>query len=200
MVTDKSLPFTGCTSPVPPQGGQVPVPPQQGIFSGVPNLNEPLERVRLRDHDANMILDMIQRITERYILRPQNLPQVKITFDSIDVLSKGDTLLALQSLLAMNGVGITQIDSQFYKAVPASGMNVHVPIWLDVPASSLPPSQSLYFKVFYLEYVSADKMREILNPFATPNVSSLLTLPSQKSIMITDSLINLQRMEKLSIG
>ena len=90
----------------------------------------------LRDHDANMILDMIQRITERYILRPQNLPQVKITFDSIDVLSKGDTLLALQSLLAMNGVGITQIDSQFYKAVPASGMNVHVPIWLDAIFSS----------------------------------------------------------------
>ena len=40
-------------------------------------------------------------------------------------------------------------------------------------------------------------MHEILNPFATPNVSSLLTLPSQKSIMITDSLINLQRMEKI---
>ena len=109
--------------PAPSQGVQVrslrrvgkSIPPQQGIFSGVPNLNEPLERVRLRDHDANMILDMIQRITERYILRPQNLPQVKITFDSIDVLSKGDTLLALQSLLAMNGVGITQLILSFIK-------------------------------------------------------------------------------------
>ena len=181
---------------VPPQGAPFQVPPQ-GIFPNIANPNDPLERVRLRDHDTNMILDMIQRITERYILRPQNLPQVKITFDSMDVLSKRDTLLALQSLLAMNGVGITKIDSQFYKAVPAKGMNVHVPIWLDVPASSLPPSQSLYFKVFYLEYIPADKMREILNPFATPNVSSLLTLTSQKSIMITDSLINLQRMEKI---
>lgn len=181
---------------VPPQGSPFPVPPQ-GIFSDIEDPDELLERVRLRDHDANMILDMIQRITGRYILRPQNLPQVKITFDSIEVLSKRDTLLALQSLLAMNGVGITQIDSQFYKAVPASGMNVHVPIWLDVPASSLPPSQDIYFKVFYLEYIPADKMREILNPFATPNVSSLLTLPSQKSIMITDSLINLQRMEEI---
>ncbi|MEK9772458.1 MAG: secretin N-terminal domain-containing protein [Opitutae bacterium] len=190
------VPPQGGQVPVPPQGGQVPVPPQS-LFGNIPNPNDLLERVRLRDHDANMILDMIQRITERYILRPQNLPQVKITFDSIDVLSKGDTLLALQSLLAMNGIGITEIDSQFYKAVPASGMNVHVPIWLDVPASSLPPSQDIYFKVFYLEYIPADKMREILNPFATPNVSSLLTLPSQKSIMITDSLINLQRMEKL---
>jgi len=180
-----------------PQPSAPPVTPPTGLWNMVPGLNDPLERVRLRDQDASMILDMIQAITGRYILRPQNLPQVKITFDSMSVLTKGETLLALESLLAMNGVGITKIDSQFYKAVPATGMNAHVPIWLDVPASSLPPSQSIYFKVFYLEYLAVDKMRDILNPFATPNVSSLLTFPNQNSIMITDSLINLQRIEKL---
>ena len=77
-----------------------------------------------------MILDMIQTITGRYILRPQK-PQLKINFDSMDILTGRETLLALESLLAMNGVGITKIDSQFFKAVPASGMNVHVPIWID---------------------------------------------------------------------
>ena len=40
-------------------------------------------------------------------------------------------------------------------------------------------------------------MREILNPFATPNVSSLLVFPNTNSILITDSLVNLQRMEKI---
>ena len=40
-------------------------------------------------------------------------------------------------------------------------------------------------------------MREILNPFATPNVSALLTFPHANSIMITDALINLQRMERI---
>ena len=98
---------------------------------------------------------MIQTITGRYILRPQNLPQVKITFDSMNVLTRRETLLALESLLAMNGIGITKIDSQFFKAVPATGMNKHVPIWLDVPPSSLPSSQRIYVKMFSLEYVSA---------------------------------------------
>ena len=111
---------------------------------------------------------MIQTITGRYILRPQNLPQVKINFDSMNVLTRRETLLALESLLAMNGIGITKIDSQFFKAVPASGMNVHVPIWLEAPAASLPPSQRIYVKMFYLKYIPAEKMREILNPFATP--------------------------------
>ena len=163
----------------------------------IEGLDEPLERVKLRDQDSNMILDMVQAITGRYILRPQNLPQVKINFDSMNVLTKRETLLALESLLAMNGVGITKIDSQFYKAVPATGINAHVPIWIDVPASSLPPSQRIYTKMFHLEYVPAEKMREILNPFATPNVSSLIIFPVSNSILITDSLVNLQRIEKL---
>lgn len=174
-----------------------------GLFSDpseieiIEGLDEPLERVKLRDQDSNMILDMIQAITGRYILRPQNLPQVKINFDSMNILTKRETLLALESLLAMNGVGITKIDSQFFKAVPATGINAHVPIWIDVPANSLAPSQRIYTKMFPLQYVPAEKMREILNPFATPNVSSLLTFSNANSILITDSLTNLQRIEKI---
>ena len=174
-----------------------------GLFSDpseiemIEGLDDPLERVKLRDQDTNRSLDMIQTITGRYILRPQNLPQVKINFDSMKVLTKRETLLALESLLAMNGVGITKIDSQFFKAVPATGINAHVPIWIDVPASSLPPSQRIYVKMFPLNYVPAEKMREILNPFATPNVSSLLIFPNSNAILITDSLLNLQRMEKI---
>ena len=163
----------------------------------IEDLDEPLEEIKLRDHDTNMILDMIQEITGRYILRPQNLPQVKINFDSMNVLTKRETLLALESLLAMNGIGITKIDSQFFKAVPATGMNAHVPIWLDGPASALAPSQRVYTKLFYLNYAPALEVREQVNPFATPNVSSLIVFEKANSLMITDSLLNIQRVEKI---
>ncbi|MDA7823845.1 hypothetical protein N9A58_09685 [Opitutales bacterium] len=174
-----------------------------GIFSepeelaNIEGLEDPMEKLKIRDHDANMVLDAIQMITGRYILRPQNLPQVKISFDSVSVLTKRETLLALESLLSMNGVGITRIDSQFYKAVPTAGMNVHVPIWLDAPAASLSPSQRIYIKMFHLEYAPALEVREQLNPFATPSVGSLLVFEKANSILITDALLNLQRMEKL---
>ena len=49
-------------------------------LSSVDGLDDPLERLRLRDSDTGAILDMIQLITQRYILRPQNLPNVKINF------------------------------------------------------------------------------------------------------------------------
>ena len=163
----------------------------------IEGLDEPMERLKLRDQDTNMILDMIQMITGRHILRPQNLPAVKVTFDSISVLSKRETLLAVESLLAMNGIGITKIDDRFYKAVPASGMNIHVPIWLDAPASTLRPSQRIYMKMFKLNYAPALEVREQLNAFATPNVGSLLLFEKSNSILITDSLLNLQRMEEI---
>jgi general secretion pathway protein D len=166
-------------------------------LSTISGLDDPMERLRLRDHDTNMILDMIQMITDRYILRPQNLPAVKITFDSMNVLTKRETLRALESLLAMNGIGITKMDDLFFKAVPASGINVHVPIWLDGPASVLRPSQRIYVKMFHLAYAPALEVRDQLNPFATPNVGSLIVFEKANSILVTDSLLNLQRMERL---
>lgn len=166
-------------------------------LSLIDGLDEPMERLRLRDQDTNMILDMIQVITGRYILRPQNLPAVKITFDSFNILTKRETLRALDSLLAMNGIGISRIDDQFFKAVPAAGINVHVPIWLDGPAAGLNPSQRIYVKMFHLEYAPALEVREQLNPFITPNVGTLLVFEKANSILATDSLLNLQRMERL---
>ena len=169
-------------------------------LSLVDGLDEPLERLRLRDQDTNMILDMIQLLTDKYILRPQNLPQVKINFDSFSILTKRETLLALDSLLAMNGVGITKLDDRFSKAVPAAGINVHVPIWLEGPASLLQPSQRIYVKMFHLDYAPAIEVREQLNPHSTPNVGTLLVFEKANSILATDCLLNLQRMEKLLLS
>jgi hypothetical protein len=53
-------------------------------LSLVDGLDDELEGLGLRDQDTTGILEMIQIITGRYILRPQNLPQVKINFDSFD--------------------------------------------------------------------------------------------------------------------
>ena len=163
----------------------------------IEGLDEPFQRVKLRDMDANSVLDMIERITGRHILRPQDLPQPKINFDSISVLSKREALRALESLLVMNKVGISRIDDQFFKAVPATGINVHIPIWLDGAVSDYPPSQRIYIKMFHLQYAPALEVKDQLSPFSTPSVGALLVFEKANSILVTDSLLNLQRMEKL---
>ena len=116
-----------------------------GLFSdpvelaGIEGLDEPLDRIKLRDLPGKEALEMIQLWTERYILRPQNLPQIQLNFDSFNVLTKREALMAVESLLTMNGIAITKIDDRFWKAVPALGVNAQVPIWLEGPATALSP-------------------------------------------------------------
>ena len=160
-------------------------------------MDEPLDRIKLRDLPGKDALEMIQLWTGRYILRPQNLPQVQLNFDSFSVLTKREALMAVESLLTMNGIAMTKIDNLFWKAVPALGVNAQVPIWLDGSSTNLAPSQRIYIKMFHLLYAPAVEVRDQLNAFATPNVSSLLVFEKANSILITDSLLNLQRIEKL---
>ena len=56
----------------------------------IDGLNDPLERLRLRDQDTNMILDMIH---DHGKIHPPttSLPVVKINFDSREVLTKRET-------------------------------------------------------------------------------------------------------------
>ncbi|MDA0725832.1 MAG: hypothetical protein O3B25_16400, partial [Verrucomicrobia bacterium] len=164
---------------------------------GIEGLDEPLDRIKLRDLPAKDALEMVQLWTGRYILRPQNLPQVQLNFDSFSVLTKREALMAIESLLTMNGIAMTKIDNLFWKAVPALGVNAQVPIWLEGSSTQLAPSQRIYIKMFHLLYAPAVEVREQLNSFATPNVSTLLVFEKANSILITDSLLNLQRMEKL---
>ena len=174
-----------------------------GLFSdpaellGIEGLDEPLDRIKLRDLPAKDALEMLQLWTGRYILRPQNLPQVQLNFDSFNILTKREALMAIESLLTMNGIAMTKIDNLFWKAVPALGVNAQVPIWLEGSTAQLAPSQRIYIKMFHLLYAPAVEVREQLNSFATPNVSTLLVFEKANSILITDSLLNLQRMEKL---
>jgi general secretion pathway protein D len=164
---------------------------------GIEGLDESLDRIKLRDMSAKDALEMLQLWTGRYILRPQNLPQIQLNFDSFSVLTKREALMAIESLLSMNGIALTKIDNLFWKAIPALGVNAQVPIWLDGPTTAVRPSQRIYVKLFHLDYAKALEVREQLNAFATPNVSSIIVFETANSLLITDSLLNLQRIEKL---
>ena len=167
-------------------------------LSNVPGLKEKETRpFKLRKADANILLDMIQQYTGWIILRrATDLPQMEINFNSEEPLTKGETIQVVESLLSMHGVGISKISDKFYKAVGAAKINMHVPIWLEGPASVFEPSQKIYMKLFKLNYAQAKDIVTHLSPFKT-EVGQLVLLENANSILATDALLNLQRMEKL---
>ena len=102
---------------------QVPLPTNPAPI-GIDGINDPLDRLLFRDLDVNVILDMIEIITGFEILHPQNLPAIKISFDSGHVITKKEAILALENLLSIHGMGIVHHGDQCLKLVPSTNMNV----------------------------------------------------------------------------
>jgi len=167
-------------------------------LSGVPGLDvEEFKPFVLRKADANSLLDLIQQHTGWNILRVnRDLPAMEISFNSQGHLTKGETIRIVESLLAMHGLGISKISENLYKAMRAEKINMHVPIWLEGPASIIKPSQKIYMKMFHLKYAPAKEVVTHLTPFKT-EVGQMVLLENANSILVTDALLNLQRMEQL---
>src|SRR5690606_24385741 len=118
------------------------------------NLEEEVGVIRIPELGANEVLEMLENLTRKAVLRQQNLPTVRVTFFSQGPLTRREAITAVESLLALNGIAITKLGETFLKAVPLSSVNSQVPVLLDDSSLGLTPSQKVYSKVFYLDFLT----------------------------------------------
>jgi general secretion pathway protein D len=165
-----------------------------------PELKKPEEMIGtlvLVEDSADQVLKLLEQMTEKIILRRQDLPVTKISFDSRGALTKREAVLALESLLTLNGVMLTDMGGRFMKAVPATNVNTHVPQMLGGSTLNLDPSQQIYAKLFKLDYLNAEQAAApLVQPMLSQN-SSVIPFPKSNALLITDALINLQRIETI---
>ncbi len=74
--------------------------------------------VILRDETVAQVLELLARWTGKSILRPQALPANVYSLSLPDTATRDDALLALETLLALNGVAVIQQGDKFLKIVP----------------------------------------------------------------------------------
>ena len=169
----------------------VPLEPQ------VENPDEMIGLIVLSDETAIQVLDMLEKMTGKIILRRQDIGAVKINFNSRGPLSKGEAVLALESLLSLNSIMLTDMGGRFMKAVPATSVNSHVPEMIIGSTLELPASQQIYAKLFKFEYLQAEATSgTTVQPLLSQN-SSVVVFQKSNAMLITDALINLQRIERL---
>ena len=169
----------------------VPVEPQ------VENPDETVGLIVLSDESPLQVLDMLERLTDKIILRRQDIAAAKINFNSRGPLTKSEAVLALESLLSLNGIMLTDMGGRFMKAVPATNVNSHVPEMIIGSTLELDPSQQIYAKLFKLDYLRAETTSgTTVTPLLSQN-SSVVIFQKSNAILITDALINLQRIERL---
>lgn len=161
--------------------------------------DETLKDLILVDMDGPSLLKLYESFTDKHVLSAQNLPAVKINFEMRTELLKSEAILAIESLLTLNGIGITEIGEKFLKAVPVQTISNQVPIFLEKPASELEPSQQIYTKLYTFDYLSVvnGEVQPLLQPILSQQGQGMVPFVKSNSMLITDSLINLQRVERI---
>ena len=177
-----------------------PISPVGVIAPAEPELEEPeamVGEIMLVDDTANQVLTLLEQLTDKIILRRQDLPVSKFTFNSRGSMTKREAVLALESLLTLNGIMLTDMGGRFMKAVPATNVSSQVPIMLVGSSLELDASQQIYAKLFKLDYLKAVEAGAPLVQNLVSQNSSVLPFPKSNALLITDALVNLQRIETI---
>jgi len=169
--------------------------PSQLVDEGDPAMRESVGLIRIPEMGTNEVLEMLENFTRKPILRQQTLPAVKITFFSQSPLTRGEAITAIESLLALNGIAITTLGEKFLKAVPSAVINTQVPrVWEGTTLNAV-PSQVIYEKVFELDFLTTEEGAALIQPLMSQGAP--VAFAKSHLILVTDALVNLQRIERL---
>lgn len=148
--------------------------------------------------DANpvQVLQILEALMKKTILQSQGLPAVKINFVSKKQLPRDEAISALTSLLSLNGVAVLPLDDKFMRAVPSIGVARQAPALLDSDISKMTPSQTFYTRLYELKFIDTASVQQKLKAFMSMDgMSAIESFPRSNVLLITDTLVNLQRID-----
>jgi general secretion pathway protein D len=154
--------------------------------------------VSLRDETVAQVLDLLQKWTGKTVLRPQALPPNLYTLSLPAGATRSEALLAIETLLNLNGVAIIQQGDRFLKVVPNNVAKSESPSLITESTLNLPASGRVASKIFVLKHANG---QEVVTQIASMLNATLATPPvyfgRNNAILVTDSIMNLQKIETL---
>ncbi|RFC50648.1 MAG: general secretion pathway protein D [Verrucomicrobia bacterium] len=178
-----------------PRPAPVPVPE---VAATPPSVPDDLVSLKLADADIDTVLSTIEIYTGRTILRPQALPAATYSIKIVKPVPKAEAVLALETLLALNGVGVAPLGDKFLKVVALAQVKNEAPELIEDSTLGLPPSGRIATKLFQFEFLRATEFIPQIIPLMSPGIANgIVTLDKANAALITDSISNLQRVENL---
>ena len=156
-----------------------------------------IERIAMRDERIDQVLELLERLTGRAILRPPALPTPTITFDSQGPMSRDEFVEMLETLLSMNGIGVTPMGDNYLKVVPLNRIRTEAPQFITENARDLRPSGRVVAKIYRMNFLRPEEFIEKINPKLTPNLGAITVFEKANAMMIIETVSNLQLIEFL---
>ena len=164
----------------------------------IPTDSELVGPIKLPDADIDTVLGLLEIYTGRTILRPQALPAATYHLVIDRKIPKTEAVLALETLLSLNGVAVTPLGEKFLKVVALASIKNEAPEMIEGSTLGLAPSGRIATKLFQFEFLRATEfIPQILPLMSTGIANGVVTLDKANAALITDSISNLQRVENL---
>jgi general secretion pathway protein D len=174
-----------------------------GVVAAVPlpglSGTDQIGPVILRDETIAQVLDLMQRWTGKSILRPQALPASVYTLSLPASITRDEALLALETLLNLNGIAVIQQGDKFLKVVPNLVAKAESPQLITGSVLALPPSGRIASKIFTFKHANAQEIGlQIVSGLNTTLAAPPVYFGRNNALLITDSITNLQKIETLT--
>lgn len=149
------------------------------------------------DETAQQVVKLLEKLTGRTAIVQQDLPTTKLNINLKGPLSLQQSVVALESLLSINGISVTEFGEKFLKVVPTAKGKYQAPEMLEGSTLNLPTSQKIFSKLFQLKYLSVIEAVPLATPLVNPGTSIVVPFEKANALLVTDCLSNLQQIERV---
>jgi general secretion pathway protein D len=177
----------------PPDAAPAPAGP---AATPAPN-DEIIGPLQMRGETLEAVLVQLGRLTGRSILRPQALPATEGYTLTLPPMPKSEAILALETLLTLNGIAVSPLGDKFLKVVPVAQARTEAPEMIEGSTLGLPSSGRVATKLFQLEFLRVGELKDQITPLLNPGLGGPVIFEKTNAVLITDTLSTLQRIEQL---
>lgn len=185
-----------CTGLAPRAAAQAPAVPAPIVaIPAAGDASAPIESIKLSDSPLSTVLDLLEQLTGRSVIRPQQLPTPTFTFNSHGPISRADAIVALESLLSLNNIAVAPLGEKFIKVVIITNVRTEAPELVAGTLRDRPPSGQIVSKLFRLEHLDTTAFQNQVQPFLSPGFGAVVPFQNSNTLLVTDTISNLQRLE-----
>ena len=179
---ESPLPSAPATPPPPPVR-----PPEENVGPLI-----------LRQEKRDQVLDLYERWTGKTLLRPGSLPEAEITLTLNNPVPKSEALRAIETLLNMQGIGLTPLGERFVKVSPLASVRTEAPDFIEESTLDMAPSGRVAAKLFTLKFLRVAEFIPQIQTMLSPGIGAAPSLfEKSNSVLLLETISNLQRVELL---
>lgn len=183
------------TAPAPAATAPAPAP-RVGAIRPAPPEDEPVV-LNLPDTDIDTVLSLLETLTGRLVIRPQQLQTATYNIRIKNPLPKTEAILYIETVLALNNIGIAPLGDKMIKVVDAGRVKQEAPEMIQGSAFDYPATGKVATKLFQLEFARVAEVIPLFAGLLNPFYGGPVPLQNANAALVTDSISNLQRVELL---